>query len=75
MIWGRIKPEDDWPRDLRGQMISDTNKFLSWALHNPDQVPRIPRRRVDEGGFSTLLQHPGAKALVQRWWNRVFEIL
>ena len=59
------------PPNLRVQMIHETSVFLSWALSTPRAMPRIPRRRVDEGGFAALLKRPGARALVDRWWARV----
>jgi len=32
---------------IRGDMLDDTVKFLSWALKHPGYIPRIPRVRVD----------------------------
>lgn len=59
------------PEDTRERMIRETNAFLSWSLMRDRGLPRIPRRRVDLGGFGTILRHPGAKALVNRWWAKV----
>lgn len=59
------------PDDIRIKMIRETNAFLSWSLAKDRNLPRIARRRVDMGGFGWILKHPGAKALVRRWWNRV----
>ena len=59
------------PTDLRQKMIRETNAFLSWSLAEERGLPRIARRRVDMGGFTNILKHPGARALVRRWWNRV----
>lgn len=59
------------PSDLRTQMIRETSAFLTWALAKDRGLPRVPRRRVDEGGFGPLLQIAGARALVDRWWARV----
>lgn len=30
-------------------MLQETTLFLSWALNNPNGLPRIPRVRVDSG--------------------------
>jgi hypothetical protein len=57
--------------DARRVMIEETSAFLTWALQHGQDLPRIPRRRVDEGGFSLLMQQPGARAAVARWWQRV----
>jgi hypothetical protein len=54
-------------------MIAETGAFLTWALRERPDLPRIPRRRVEEGGFTTLLRMPGARAAVGRWWDSVLE--
>lgn len=59
------------PFDPRENMIRETSKWIEWALANPHLVQRIPRRRVDQGGFTEILKHRGARALVQHWWQRV----
>jgi len=50
-------------------MINETSAFISWALRNSHRVPRIPRKRVDEGGFSELLRNSRARRTVTRWWS------
>jgi len=67
--------ERDRPRDLRHQMIHETSAFLSWALAQGSDMPRIPRRRVSEGGFSGLMRMPGARAAVAAFWERTFDRL
>lgn len=55
-------------------MIAETSAFLTWALARQREgqaFPRIPRRRVDQGGFTSLLRQPGARAAVAHWWSRV----
>lgn len=59
------------PDDIRLKMIRETNAFLSWSLARDRGLPRIARRRVDMGGFTQILKHPGARALVRRWWLRI----
>lgn len=54
-------------------MIAETSAFLSWALRERANLPRIPRRRLDEGGFTALLRRPGARAAVAHWWGRILE--
>jgi len=56
-------------------MIEETSAFLSWALRERRDLPRIPRRRVDEGGFTAMLRNPGARAAVRHWWRRVLSVL
>ncbi len=62
------------PRDLRADMIRQTSEFLTWALAADRGLPRIPRRRVDQGGFSALLRQPGVRAMVDRWWSRTLDL-
>ncbi len=65
----------DRPRDVRGEMIRETSAFLSWALAQGSDMPRIPHRRVSEGGFSALLRLPGARAAVAGFWERTLDRL
>ncbi len=63
-------------RDLRfdrDQMIAETNAFLNWALAEGYGLPRIPRRRVDEGGFTELMRRPLARVITTHWWRRALE--
>ncbi|MEM1211276.1 MAG: hypothetical protein AAGI68_03160 [Planctomycetota bacterium] len=68
-----IRPRfDPYQRhDPREQMIRETSAFLTWALREERDLPRIPRRRVDRGGFAELLRRSAAaRAAVQHWWSR-----
>lgn len=58
--------------ETRRQMIRSTSRFLSRALHGGVRV-RIPRRRMDRGGFAPILRHRGARALVTHWWSQVLD--
>lgn|GEM_PF-2022215 len=57
--------------ETRHQMIAHTNRFLSRALGKGVNMPRIPRRRVDQGGFTKILKHPGARAAVAHFWHQL----
>lgn len=61
------------PLDRRQQMIDETGAWLTWALRTDVQVPRIPRQRVDQGGYTPLLKTPGARAAVEHWWYRALD--
>jgi hypothetical protein len=54
-------------------MIAETSAFLTWALQTRAELPRIPRRRVDEGGFTQLLAMPGARRRIGHWWDCTLE--
>ncbi len=59
----------------RVRMIRQTNAFLTWAMAEPRDLPRIPRRKVSQGGFNLMLRQPGARAAIDRWWRRVLELI
>lgn len=58
--------------ETRREMLRSTSRFLSRALRGGVRL-RIPRRRMDRGGFAPILRRRGARALVNRWWSRVLE--
>jgi hypothetical protein len=39
----------------RRRMIAEVSAFIEWGLAHPDEVRRIPRRRVGTGGFSRTM--------------------
>ncbi|XAL99008.1 hypothetical protein OT109_15660 [Phycisphaeraceae bacterium D3-23] len=61
------------PRDARSQAIAETSAFLSWALSQDRPLPRIPRRRVDQGGFAEMMRAPLARKIVAHWWSQALE--
>ncbi len=60
-------------KDVRAEMIRETSTFLTWALLEERQLPRIARRKVSDGGFSFLRTRPGAEAMLEQWWQRTLE--
>jgi len=61
--------------DRRERMIAETSAFLTWALANDVQLPRIPRRRVSIGGFSVYADAPGAREAMHHWWGRTLSLV
>ena len=59
--------------DARRRAIAETSAFLTWALSTDQQMPRIPRRRVDRGGFGELLKREGASTLISYWWSKALD--
>jgi len=57
----------------RRVMIAETNAFLNWALGDERALPRIPRRRVDQGGFTELMRRPLARVMATHWWRRALD--
>jgi len=56
-------------------MIAEHSAYLSWAVHEDGALPRIPHRRIKDGGFAPLLKRPEARAAVRHWWTRVLHQL
>lgn len=75
----RYRRWKDEPLDLRRQWIAETEAFLNWAMEEERvgrPLPRVPRRRVDLGGFAPLLASSStARAAVRHWWGRVLDTL
>lgn len=54
-------------------MIAETSAWLTWALRTDANLPRIPARKVSEGGFSALLGLPTARVAFDHWWGRALD--
>lgn len=48
-------------------------RWLTRALKSGRSYPRIPVRRVDEGGFSSLMEHPAGRLMARAWWEAALE--
>ncbi len=55
--------------------------WLTWALgrggshESQPTLPRIPVKRVDEGGFEDLLRRPGGARLAEAWWDEALDMV
>lgn len=57
-----------------GEMMRNAHSaWLTEALASKREYPRIPVRRVDEGGFSKLLSMKNGEELAARWWDIALE--
>lgn len=45
------------------------SRWLTAAIERPMDVPRIPTRRVADGGFDTVLGRPTGRARCDKWWD------
>lgn len=61
-------------RRLRVEMVLQTSTFLSWALKEDRDLPRIPRLRSDEGGFDRLMSQPGGRRVATMWWSQALGV-
>lgn len=59
--------------NARRRAIAETNAFLTWAMQSDAPMPRIPRRRVDRGGFAQLLSRPNASGIIACWWGKALD--
>lgn len=62
------------------RMVREHSSWLSRMLGlagrgKGPQPPRIPVRKVSEGGFSRLMSTPGGRYRAERWWERTLEKL
>lgn len=66
---------------VSARMIREHSFWLSRMLRGggsggrsrTKQPPRIPVRRVSEGGFSQLTSTPAGRFRAERWWERALE--
>jgi len=49
------------------------SQWLTRALEQGLDRPRIPVRRVDEGGFDPLISRPGGKERAEAWWKAALD--
>ncbi len=45
------------------------SRWLTAALASGREYPRIPLRRVDQGGFSAMMRRPGGPDRAAQWWD------
>jgi|GEM_PF-5788574 len=51
-------------------------RWLERAMHRSDTSDlRVPARRVDEGGFDSLICQPNGRKRCDQWWNDTFVYL
>lgn len=49
------------------------SEWLTRAMVKRKAYPRIPTRRVDEGGFDALRARSGGLARAEQWWTAALE--
>lgn len=70
----RFVQGDSWRDSLAESMRRTHARWLTRALRTtPARMHRIPRRRVDEGGFDRLMRTRAGRAWADRWWERAFD--
>ena len=59
--------------ETRQRMLRETETWLNWAIKQRSGVPRIPTRRVSEGGYGELVRRPLGRLMATHWWARAIE--
>jgi hypothetical protein len=64
------------------RMIIEHSRWLTrmlslefWEKLRGGGMPRIPVRKVSEGGFARLMSTPAGRYRAERWWERTLEQL
>jgi hypothetical protein len=71
MFW-RLFGRDDIP-SLGETYRLVHEAWLTRALSSGRAYPRIPLRKVEDGGFSNLMNRPGGRALAEMWWTAALD--
>jgi hypothetical protein len=69
MRWRRPWQSDDEIKAAAFRRVHE--RWLSQAMRRPESVPRIPVRRVADGGFARMMARPAGRRAIERWWRRV----
>ncbi|MBU6412383.1 MAG: hypothetical protein KGS45_02830 [Planctomycetes bacterium] len=63
--------DDAWDAMTAGERARLLHsRWLTEALRSGRDLPRIPLRRVEEGGWEELLAKPKGRDVAERWWRR-----
>lgn len=57
----------------RERMIREHAVWLTQAVRRPGRYPRIPVRKVSEGGFARLMARREGRAVADAWWLEALE--
>ncbi|MBL8875947.1 MAG: hypothetical protein JNM86_09155 [Phycisphaerae bacterium] len=62
--------------EVAQRMRDEHSAWLTEALRRSQfDLPRIPLRRADEGGFNDLTDSPRGRAVCERWWRRALRAI
>jgi hypothetical protein len=70
MFWNRLYARLMTP----GQVARHAHSaWLTRALASGRAYPRIPLKRVADGGFERVMRQPSGPAQAERWWRIALE--
>jgi hypothetical protein len=61
------------PTPLALRMIRAHSRWLTRALRRRFHVPRIPVRKVSDGGFTALMSTHSGRRRAAEWWEAALE--
>lgn len=62
--------------EVAQRMRDEHSRWLTEALRRGQfDLPRIPLKRADEGGFSDLIETPRGREICERWWRRALRAI
>ena len=71
--WGAwASASREW-RDASERFRAEHSRFLTFALRWPSRYPRIPTKRVSDGGFERLLARRSGREWADRWWTTAMD--
>lgn len=67
MLWNGFKRKKII--DAGARYRAQHSAFLTFALRTTRRIPRIPRKRADQGGYSGLLKLETGERHAAQWWS------
>ena len=67
MLWSGLKRKR--LLDASARYRAEHSAFLTFAMRTSRRIPRIPRKRADQGGYSGLLKLETGEKHAVRWWT------
>ena len=71
MWFSMSSPDEGWLRALIARRRH--SRWLTRAMRVGVRVPRIPTRRVDEGGFDALMTTHEGREWASHWWSEALQ--
>jgi hypothetical protein len=60
--------------DHAAEMRRRHSAWLTRAMRRPSRYPRIPTRRVSDGGFSAVVATPTGREWADQWWAETLQM-
>jgi hypothetical protein len=71
MLWRWFNRRDT---RLAGERFrAEHSRWLTHAMLSGKRYPRIPTRKVSQGGFDAMMSRPDGPHTAERWWIAAFQ--